>query len=149
MDLDAFVADSVVAVDGKLYAQGAGWNVITTTQLPVRHARIGLGLIIHVPYTATNTMHRFDVRLDDSDGGGVALGDAPPGAPSEDGKLYGVSGQFTVGRPALLPAGDEQIVVMALNFDGVVFQKADAYNFVVEIDGEERKRLPIRVTVSG
>ena len=81
MELDAFVADSVVAVDGKLYAQGAGWNVITTPQLPVRHARIGLGLIIHVPYTATNTMHRFDVRLDDSDGGRVALGDAPPGAP--------------------------------------------------------------------
>ena len=149
MDLDAFVADSVVAVDGKLYAQGAGWNVITTPQLPVRHARIGLGLIIHVPYTATNTMHRFDVRLDDSDGGRVAIGDAPPGAPSDDGKLYGVSGQFTVGRPALLPAGDEQIVVVALNLDGVVFQKADAYNFVVEIDSEERKRLPIRVTRSG
>jgi len=115
----------------------------------VRHARIGIGLLIHVPYTATNTMHRFDVRLDDSDGGRVALGDAPPGAPSDYGKLYGVSGQFTVGRPALLPAGDEQIVVIALNLDGVVFQKADAYNFVVEIDSEEHKRLPIRVTLAG
>ena len=148
MDLDAFVADSVVAVEGKLYAQGAGWNVISTPQLPVRHARIGLGFIIHVPYTATNVMHRFDVRLDDSDGGRVALGEAPPGTASDDGKLYSVSGQFTVGRPALLPAGDEQIVVLALNFDGLVFPKADAYNFVVEIDGDERKRLPIRVSQS-
>jgi hypothetical protein len=146
MELDAFVADSVVAVEGKLYAQGAGWNVINTPQLPIRHARIGLGLIIHVPYTNTNVPHRFDVRLDDSDGGRIALGDAPPGSPTDDGKLYGINGHFTVGRPALLPAGDEQIVVLALNLDGLVFQKADAYNFVVEIDGEERKRLPIRVS---
>ena len=38
---------------------------------------------------------------------------------------------------------------VALNFDGLVFEKADAYNFVIEIDGEERKRLPIRVTLTG
>ncbi|HMK10999.1 MAG TPA: hypothetical protein VK461_05440 [Acidimicrobiales bacterium] len=144
MELDAFVADSVVAVEGKLYAQGAGWNVINASQLPVRHARIGLGLLVHVPYTATNVPHRFEVRLDDSDGGRMPLGDGP----TEDGRLYVVSGQFTVGRPPLLPAGDEQLVVIAFNFDGLVFEKADAYNFVIEIDGEERKRLPIRVTRS-
>ena len=40
-------------------------------------------------------------------------------------------------------------MAIALNLDGLVFQKADAYNFVVEIDSEERKRLPIRVTLSG
>lgn len=146
MEVDAFVADSVTSVESKLYALGAGWNVINAPQLPARHARIGLGVMVHVPYMATNEMHRFDVRLDDADGRRVALADAPPGTPSEDGKLYVLSGQFTVGRPALLPAGDEQIVVLALNFDGVVFTKADAYNFVIEIDGEECKRLPIRVT---
>ena len=144
MELDAFVADSVVAVEGKLYAQGAGWNVINTPHLPVRHARIGVGFLVHVPYTETNVTHRFDVRLDDSDGGRMPLGVAP----TDDGKLYVVSRQFTVGRPPLLPAGDEQIVPVALNFDGLVFEKADAYNFVIEIDGEERKRLPIRVTLT-
>ena len=144
MELDAFLADSVVAVEGKLYAQGAGWNVINAPQLPVRHARIGVGLLVHVPYTETNVTHRFDVRLDDSDGGRIPLGVGP----TEDGKLYVVSRQFAVGRPPLLPAGDEQIVPVALNFDGLVFEKADAYNFVIEIDGEERKRLPIRVTLT-
>ncbi|HTN81093.1 MAG TPA: hypothetical protein VMK16_15560 [Acidimicrobiales bacterium] len=145
MELDAFVADSVVAVEGKLYAQGAGWNVINASQLPVRHARIGLGLLVHVPYTETNVPHRFDVRLDDSDGGRMPLGDGP----TDDGRLYVVSGQFTVGRPPLLPPGDEQIVVIALNFDGLVFEKADAYNFVIEINGVELKRLPIRVARAG
>ncbi len=149
MEVDAFVADSVVAVEGKLYAQGAGWNVINTTALPVRHSRIGIGLIIRVPYTATNQMHRFEVRLDDSDGGRIPLGDAPLGVESEDGKVYAVGGQFNVGRPPMLPAGDEQIVVVALNLDGLVFARADAYNVVIEIDGIEVNRLPIRVAQSG
>lgn len=149
MEVDAFVADSVSAVEGKLYALGAGWNVITTPQLPIRHPRIGLGLMIHVPYGATNQVHRFDVRLDDADGRSIALADGPPGTASEDGKVHTLSGQFNVGRPASLPPGDEQIIVLALNLDGLVFTQANAYNFVIEIDGEEKRRLPIRVTRSG
>ncbi len=53
----------------------------------------------------------------------------------------------TSGRPAQLTPGDDQIVVIAMNVDGIVFEKADAYNVVIEIDGDEVKRLAIRVTL--
>ena len=35
-----------------------------------------------------------------------------------------------------------------MNIDGLVFEKADAYNVVIEIDGDEVKRLAIRVTLA-
>ncbi len=148
MEVDAFVADSVSAVEGKLYALGAGWNGINTTQLPARHARLGIGVIIRVPYTATNEVHRLEVRIDDSDGRCIPIADAPPGAEAVDGKLYTIDGHFNVGRPPQLTPGDDQIVVIAMNIDGLVFEKADAYNVVIEIDGDEVKRLAIRVTLA-
>ena len=146
MEVDAFVADSVSAVEGKLYALGAGWNLINAPQLPARHSRVGIGVLIRVPYTATNQPHRLELRLDDSDGRRIPLADAPPSAQTEDGKLYVIDAQFNVGRPPQLTPGDDQIVVIALNVDGIVFEKADAYNVVIEVDGEEVKRLAIRVT---
>lgn len=148
MEVDAFVADAVSAVEGKLYALGAGWNLINTPQLPARHARLGIGVIIRVPYTATNEVHRLELRLDDSDGHPIAIADAPPGADSADGKLYTIDGQFNVGRPPQLTPGDDQIVVIAMNVDGLVFERADAYNVVIEIDGDEVKRLAIRVALA-
>lgn len=57
MEVDAFLADSIVSAEGKLYVQGAGWNKIQATSFPFRHSRIGIGVIIHVPYTATNQVH--------------------------------------------------------------------------------------------
>src|SRR5690349_7734686 len=111
--VDAFLADSVVSAEGKLYAQGAGWNVIYTNETPFRHNRVGVGILITVPYTATNQMHRLVVHIEDSDGAKIALGDAPPGTDSDDGHIYLLGGEFNVGRPPLLIPGDDQIVPIA------------------------------------
>src|SRR5512132_2160368 len=108
MEIDAFLADSVVSVEGKLYAQGAAWNVLNTTQIPTRHPRIGIGVIFHVPYTATNQMHRFEVYLLDADDNELPLGDAPSEAEQPEGKIRRLGGQFNVGRPPTLQPGDEQ-----------------------------------------
>jgi len=145
MEVDAFLADSVVSVEGKLYVQGAAWNVLNTTQIPTRHPRIGVGVIIHVPYTATNQLHKFEVYLLDADDNELPLGDAPPGAEKPDGKMRRLGGQFNVGRPPTLQPGDEQLVALAMNLDGLVFDRADAYRFVVELDGSREKFLPFRV----
>lgn len=144
MEMEAFLADSVVTADGKLYAQGAAWNVITTTTLPVRHARIGIGIIIRVPYTATNQLHKFEVYLLD-DGKELPLGDVPSEAAGTDAKVRRLGGQFNVGRPPTLQPGDEQLVALAINVDGLVFDRADRYEFVIELDGHPEKRLPFRV----
>ena len=40
MEVDGFLADSVVVAEGKLYAQGAGWNTISVQSLPAVHDRV-------------------------------------------------------------------------------------------------------------
>jgi len=49
IELDAFLADSVASVQGKLYALGAGWNRISVALFPARHDRIGIGLLFRLP----------------------------------------------------------------------------------------------------
>lgn len=145
MEIDAFLCDSIVAAEGKLYAQGAGWNTVFSSNFPARHPRVGIGVLIRVPYTATNQTHQFELHLEDSDGGRIALGEAVPGVPTEDGKVYTITGDFNVGRPPLLPPGEIQMVPLAMNLDGLQFDKPDAYTFNISIDGTELKRLPIRL----
>jgi hypothetical protein len=106
---------------------------------------LGIGIIIHVPYTATNQLHKFEVYLLDADGQELPLGDAPEGAEESDGKIRRWAGQFNVGRPPTLQPGDEQLVPLAVNIDGLVFDRADAYRFVIELDGSREKSLPFRV----
>jgi hypothetical protein len=145
MQIEAFLADSVASAEGKLYVQGAGWNVINTAKVPVRHSRIGVGLIIRVPYTATNQMHKFEVYLQDADGNELPLADGPPETETPDGKIRRLGGQFNVGRPPTLQPGDEQLVALAINIDGLIFDRADSYKFVIELDGSPEKALPFRV----
>jgi hypothetical protein len=146
MDIDAFLADSVEAVNGKLYALGAAWNHLFTPVTPFRQPRIGLGIVVHVPYTATNEQHRFEIRLEDADGHLHPVADAPLGLEGPNTKLEKLTGQFTIGRPPLLTPGAEQIMALGMNFDGLTFETPGAYRFVVSIDDEEAKRVRFTVT---
>src|SRR5690348_16399866 len=118
MQVDAFLADSVVVAEGKLYVQGGGWDGIMTGTFPFRQPRVGIGIVLHVPWTATNQMHTFSIKIVDPDGKSIPLGDAPPGAESSDGKVRELRGQFNLGRPPLLMAGGSQTVPIAVNLDG-------------------------------
>jgi hypothetical protein len=144
MQLEAMLADSVVSSEGKLYVQGGGWNVINTAKVPTRHPRIGIALIVRVPYTATNQMHKFEVYLQDADGNELPLADASD-AEAPDKKIRRLGGQFNVGRPPTLQPGDEQLIALAINLDGLTFDRADSYKFVIELDGSPEKELSFRV----
>jgi hypothetical protein len=146
MKVVAMTADSVVVAEGKLFVQGGGWDQINALQLPSRHPRVGIGVLIRVPYTETNVQHAFELRLEDPDGKEVSLGDAPPGT-TKDGKVRRVGGQFTVGRPPMLGAGDEQIVPIAVNLDGLTFTATGTYRVVIAIDGKDNETLPFRINV--
>ena len=63
IELDAFLADSVASVQGKLYALGAGWNRIAVAQFPARHDRVGIGLLFRVPAGSPTEPRRFELRL--------------------------------------------------------------------------------------
>lgn len=141
IEIDAFLADSVVVAEGKIHAQGAGWNVINAARVPTRHDRIGIGFVVRVPYTATNQEHTFELRLEDEDGKRLTFGDNPDG----EGRIEALGGQFNVGRPPTLKAGDEQVVPFAVNINGLLLEKAGNYRFVIAIDGHDTKQLPFRV----
>ena len=145
MEVEAFLADSVEAVQGKLYVMGAGWNIINVLQLPATHARVGIGIIIGVPYTATNQSHSFEVRLVDEDEHSLPLGDAPSNVSTEDGKIRKFGGTFNVGRPPTIQAGDEQLVTLAMNIDGLQFERESGYAFVISVDQTDVKRLHFRI----
>lgn len=145
LEIEAFLADSVATAEGKLYVQGGGWNVVNVSQIPYRLARCGVAVIVRVPYTATNQSHKFELTLRDSDGHEMPLGDAPPDVATPDGKIRRLGGEFTVGRPAILQPGDEQLVALAVNIDGLVFETPGRYEFVVELDGTDVKHLGFRI----
>lgn len=145
MEVDAFLADSVAVAENKIYAQGAGWDSIFSGQFPFRQSRIGIGVVLHVPWSATNQMHEFSITIVDPDGNRTVLGIAPPGAQLPDNKVTELRGKFNVGRPPLLNAGDSQVVPIAMNLDGLEFFKPDTYTVDVSVDGTSMRRLPIHV----
>ncbi len=147
--VDAFLADSVAGPgDGKVYVQGGGWNMLHTQALPTRHPRIGIAAFIKVPYLlATNEPHTLSVHLEDADNNALPMGDAPLGTETPDGKLRRIGASFAVGRPVGIEAGDDQIVVLAINLDGLVFERAGTYSFVIQVDEVEAKRLRFRVNL--
>src|ERR687892_2412251 len=79
MEVDAFLADSVVAVQGKLYALGVGWNRIVVPTFPARHDRIGIGLLFRLPAGTRNERRRFDLRVEGPDGREIQLGTGSSG----------------------------------------------------------------------
>ncbi len=145
VELEAFLADSVVGAEGKLYVQGGGWNVVNVPQFPYRLARCGIALIVRIPYTATNQTHKFELFLRNEDGGELPLGDAPPGVDAPEGKIHRLGGEFNVGRPPTIEPGDEQLVALAINIDGLMFENPGRYEFVVELDGTEAKHMAFRI----
>lgn len=144
MRVDAFLADSAEVINNKIYALGAGWNTIFARAFPVIHRRLTLAATVHVPFTATNSAHKFEIRLVTEDGV-----DHPIGMRADaDGKAVPVTamgGEFTLGRPPQLVDGDEQIACFAFTIDGMRFEAQGMFSWVITIDGEEATRLPMRV----
>lgn len=145
MEVNAFIADDVEAVNGKLYTLGAGWDVIRTRQLPTRHDLLGLGVIIRVPYTATNQKHTLEVGIEDEDGGIVPLNEGGLTEGAETVEALG--GEFNIGRPPNLPAGAEQVVAVAFKFKNVVFEREGFFRIPIRIDGTQVTSIPFRIEI--
>jgi len=149
MEGDVFLADSVVVAEGKLYAQGAGWDTIMTNTFPFRQSRIGIGILLRVPWMATNQMHDFTLKIVDPDENPLTIAAAPAGVEVPEGLVKEVRGQFNMGRPPFLAQGDSQVVPIAINLDGLEFTDANSYSVVFSVDGKEcAHRLPLRVRLA-
>ena len=124
------LADHSESVNGKLYMNGGGWNVLNLPELPHEWAfHIALGL--DVGWDETNTHHELTVSVHDPDG--VELGEA-------------LEAEFEAGRPPGMPAGQEQRLVMSIG-TAATFSTAGPHAAVVHADGEEIGRARFYVAV--
>ncbi len=147
MHVDAFIADAASTAEGKIYALGMGWNVIYANAFPATHNHLAIAMTIHVPYTQTNQPHQVLVHLETEDAVKVKLGETRTGPEAEPEDILVIGGEFSVGRPPALPAGDEQIVPLALSVDSLRFDHPGMYSWVISIDGTQMRRLPMRVAL--
>jgi hypothetical protein len=144
MRVDAFLADTAEVVNGKIYALGVGWNTIFVRQFPAQHRRLAVGATVHVPFNETNLSHNLEVKLVTEDGETYPIGMRQDGDGNAQ-PVRAMGGEFTLGRPATLADGFEQVACFAFTFDGLRFDQPRLLAWVVSIDGEELARLPMRV----
>ncbi len=114
-----FLCDWAEAINGKLYAQGMGWNRVRS-DTPFSFS---LGLLLYISYTETNKPHNVSIRLVTEDGQPF-----PPDAP--------VSAGFDVevGRPPGTKPGEEQVIPFSMAITGVPFPPG-AYRW--EVTGQD------------
>jgi hypothetical protein len=145
--IDAFLADHAEVVNGKLYAMGAGWNTIQVRSFPAQHRRLTIAATVHVPFTATNSAHKLEVSLMTEDGKVYPIG-LRPNAEGKPSPVRAMGGEFTLGRPPTLIDGDEQVACFAFDVEGLRFAEPGQFSWVVNVDGEELARLPMRVRLA-
>jgi hypothetical protein len=136
--VDAFLADSVAEQGGRISALGGGFTGLQVPQVPAVLGRLGLAVFVYLAEGREAAKHVVEVRLEDPQGRVLAL----------DGNTS-VTGE--VDLPALpeeVPT-EERVVGMALNVDGLVFEATGLYRFVISVDGEEQRRVPLGVAVLG
>ena len=132
IELDAFLADSVASVQGKLYALGAGWSRISVALFPARHDRVGIGLLFRLPAGSANEP-------------AVRAPDARPrgrGARARGGS--GGAGE-PHRRRVHRRGSEEQIVPIALNLNGLALPGPGDYRVVISMQGQDVKTLGFTV----
>lgn len=141
--VDAILCDSATSADGKLYIHGGGWNTMNTPTTPFVQPRTSIGLILGVPFTATNQKHELEITLENQDGDKLALDgeSVVEGGPPQ----VRAGAEFALGRPPLLQPGERQTVPFAVNLDALRFVKPGNYSFVIRVDEVEHNRLEFRV----
>ncbi len=124
-----FLADHAAVESGKVYVNGGFFNRL---QFPTFPATVSIGVVavLHVPWRAYHQAHTFSIALVDSD-------ERPMGP------QFG--GQFQVGAAADMKVGDPTIMPLAAMLNGLPFDQPVDCAFVLEVDGVEIDRCPLRV----
>jgi Family of unknown function (DUF6941) len=117
------LTDFSESLNGKLYAMGAGWNMLRFPELP-QEWRFGVAMGIDVPWDETNQRQEVQVVIEDPDG--AELGDE-------------LSMEFEAGRPPGLQHGQEQRMVISLNV-GATFEASGPHAVVVRSGDKELER---------
>ena len=122
------LADHAEIIGGKLYLMGGGWDVLTVnTGFPLTRP-VGLAAAFSVPWNETNERRNVEIDIQTEDGQSVGK----------------VSGQFEVGRPAGIKAGQDQRLQLAANVP-LNLPAPGTYVIVARIEGQDETRVPFNV----
>ena len=129
MDVEWLIlADAAQVTSNKLYLLGGGWDRLTIGRpLPVTH-QMAVAAAFRVSWNETNQKHAFEIEVADADGAEVAK----------------LGGQFEVGRPPGIPAGQDQRTQIAVNM-GLPLKRLGTYVVVARLNGEERRSFSFNV----
>jgi hypothetical protein len=115
-----FLADSAEALNGKIYAMGAGWNMLRFPQLPFSWS-FSVALAIDVPWDLTDQQHAVNLHVQGPDGERL-------GEPFEF--------EFEAQRPPDGIQGQDQRIVLALQTQ-TSFEVHGPHAVVVSIGEDE------------
>jgi hypothetical protein len=142
MELNAFLCSHAEAQNNRLYVLGGGIDraIIPAGRSGPLSISLGVGIIVEVPWEATDAEHTVEVEVEDADGHAVEIqrgtGEAGP---------FRAQFHFNAGRPGHLAAGDSQSVAFAVNIPVLPLEKPGSYAFAIGIDGTVLRRLPYRL----
>lgn len=122
MLVTVLLCDAAQVAAGKLFVLGGGWSTLVKNR--PGPANMALAILVTVPWNETNQRHSLRASLVNEDGQPVSN---PEGQPVE------VKGDFEVGRPPGVKAGQSFNVPLAANL-GLDINPAN-YRWDVEIDG--------------
>ena len=130
------LADSAQVVGNKLYLLGGGWDRLNINRdFPVNQ-RCAIAVAIKIPWNETNLKHELEVEVMSED----------PDT-EEPKSLAKINGQFEVGRPVGIPAGQDQRIQMAIDM-GLRLDSTGTKTVIARIDGNEMRRLLFSVMSS-
>jgi uncharacterized protein DUF6941 len=114
------LTDYSEALNGKVYAMGAGWNMLRLPELPTEWG-FGIAFGIDVPWGETNRRHTLQLHIEDPDG--QKLGDE-------------LSLDFETGRPPGSVQGQDQRMPLSVAAR-TTFNAAGPHAVVVRVGGGE------------
>ena len=142
MELSAVLCNHAETQNNLLYIAGGGVElaVIEAGQPGPWQVPLAIGMIVRVPWTATNQDHAVKITVLDADGNLVEVQNGP-----DKRAPFHAEFRFNVGRPPHLESGESQSVALAINVPVFQFEKLGHYDFVISVDGTEMQRLPYRL----
>ena len=145
MELTALLCNHAEAQNNLLYVSGGGIDrafVPPNTSGPW-NINLAIAINISVPWNETNTEHTLTVDLVDFDSHAVQVVNGIDSvAPVH------VEAKFNVGRPPTLETGESQSISLAINLPSLPIPAIGNYSFIIEVDGQELRRLSYRVVTA-
>ncbi len=130
MQATLILADSAQADQaGKAHALGLAWNAVPSPTPPM-----ALVAIIDCPWDQTNTAHKLEIDLLDSDGQPVSFQQGPLGQPMP---ALHIEAGFEVGRPPGLPHGSSIRQHLCINIaPGMPLVPGQNYEYRLTVNGD-------------